>query len=221
MCSNCEIESFVYRLFTTWHVSVPVGRAGIMTCRHVSTFIASNFMRRVWALVINSERVYTHAHLYCRSLTEGWYERKNDGEDEKASRWQGKAKFYSKHSLIKLTSTSLSVLWVTASWTEVNYSKWLWLPASAYYHQGNHQQCGKRFLISLTQSAAPELVATAHLIEAHLAWDLMIRAWVSRSNSLPLLSFPKLWMLSPSRGSADTNINGIRKSDSSIISADS
>lgn len=185
-----EYFSTGFTLRAMWELTVPVGRAGIMSCRHVSTFIASGFIRRARALVINSKLVYTYVPLYCRSLTVDWCGGKNDGEDEKESRWQGKSKFYSRHSLIDLTSTSLSGPWVTASWTEVNYSKRLWLAAYARYHQGNHHQCGKRFLISLTRSAAPEAVAAAHLIEAHLAWDLMIWAWFSRSNSSQRLSFP-------------------------------
>lgn len=103
----------------------------------------------------------------------------SDKEDEKASRGQGKSKFYNKHSVINLTPTSLSVFWVTASWSEVNYSKRQRVLASARYHQENHQLCRRRFLISLTHSSAPETVALTHLIEAHLALDLTIWAQVS------------------------------------------
>lgn len=66
-----------------------------------------------------------------------------------------------------LLSSSLSVFWVTASWSEVNYSKRRRVLAFARYHQETHQLCRRRFLISLTQSSAPETVALTYLIEAH------------------------------------------------------
>lgn len=103
-----EYFSTGFTLRAMRELTVPVGRAGIMSCRHVSTFIASGFIRRARALVINSKLVYTYVPLYCRSLTVDWCGGKNDGEDEKESRWQGKSNFYSRHSLIDLTSTSLS-----------------------------------------------------------------------------------------------------------------
>lgn len=86
-----------------------------------------------------------------------------------------------------LLSASLSVFWVTAPWSEVNYSKRLRVLASARYHQENHQLCRRRFLISSTQSSAPETVASTHLIEAHLALDVMIGARVSGRISSPAL----------------------------------
>ncbi len=96
-----------------------------------------------------------------------------------------------------LLLTSLSVIWVTASWSEINYSKRQRMLASTRYHQENHQLC-RRFLISLSQSSAPETVAPTHLIEVHLTLDLMICALVSGTISAPVLPealnmFPGHW----------------------------
>ena len=161
------------------------------TCSHVWTFMTSGL--RVLNLTRHAQlKRFTadHEAMQRRAVPGRMMRRRERGAEGREVNGLQQASSYQLH--FNLTFS----IWVTASWTEVNYSKGRRLLASTV--KKNHQLCaGGYFQISSTRRSAPETAASSHLIEAHS--DLMIWAWVFQKHLItctlaPRGAEPSMWM---------------------------